>query len=62
MTVTIEEEEKVGIVGRSGCGKSTLLKGITRILEPMKGKILLGGNDITKMGLKDLRSQITVIP
>jgi lipopolysaccharide transport system ATP-binding protein len=33
----------VGIIGRNGAGKSTLLKILSRITEPTKGRITLGG-------------------
>lgn len=33
----------VGIIGRNGAGKSTLLKILSRITEPTKGRIRLGG-------------------
>lgn len=35
--------ERVGIVGRNGAGKSTLLKILSRITEPTKGRVQLGG-------------------
>ena len=35
--------ERVGIVGRNGAGKSTLLKVLSRITEPTKGRVQLGG-------------------
>ena len=33
-----------------------------RILEAAEGNILIDGLDIAKMGLKDLRSKLTIIP
>ena len=35
--------ERVGIVGRNGAGKSTMLKLLSRITEPTKGQVKLGG-------------------
>jgi lipopolysaccharide transport system ATP-binding protein len=39
----VKQGEVVGIIGRNGAGKSTLLKILSRITEPTKGRILLGG-------------------
>ena len=35
--------EVVGIIGRNGAGKSTLLKILSRITEPTRGRVTLGG-------------------
>ncbi|KAK6349604.1 hypothetical protein TWF696_005888 [Orbilia brochopaga] len=54
--------EKVGIVGRTGAGKSSLALALFRALEAEEGKILIDGVDISKIGLKDLRDGITMVP
>ncbi|XP_067859323.1 multidrug resistance-associated protein 1 [Heptranchias perlo] len=62
ITVSINGGEKVGIVGRTGAGKSSFALGLFRIIEPAEGLIYIDGIDITKIGLHDLRNQITIIP
>ncbi|KAJ6264876.1 hypothetical protein Dda_1029 [Drechslerella dactyloides] len=54
--------EKVGIVGRTGAGKSSLALALFRALEAEEGKIVIDGIDISKIGLKDLRDGITMVP
>ncbi|KAJ3301100.1 hypothetical protein HDU76_005844, partial [Blyttiomyces sp. JEL0837] len=54
--------EKVGIVGRTGAGKSTLILAFFRILEDVEGSIVINDMDVFKMGLRDLRSRLTIIP
>lgn len=39
--------EIVTILGGSGCGKSTLLKALVGLLPVMKGRVVVGGEDIT---------------
>ncbi|KAF9078085.1 metal resistance protein YCF1 [Rhodocollybia butyracea] len=60
--LNIKPSEKVGVCGRTGAGKSSLLLALFRIIEPVKGTIFIDGVDITKIGLHDLRSSISIVP
>nr|XP_054762700.1 multidrug resistance-associated protein 1-like [Lytechinus pictus] len=62
INVTVKPGEKVGVVGRTGAGKSSLTMALFRIIEPAEGHIKIDGVDISSIGLKDLRSKITIIP
>lgn len=62
ITIKINHREKIGICGRTGSGKSTLLLSLFRIIEPASGTICIDGVDITKVGLHDLRSSISIVP
>ncbi|XP_032238396.2 ATP-binding cassette sub-family C member 4 isoform X2 [Nematostella vectensis] len=61
VTCVIKPSEKVGVVGRTGAGKSSLLSTLFRLAEP-KGLIDIDGINIRKLGLKDLRSKLSIIP
>lgn len=61
-SITIEAGQKVGLVGYSGSGKTTFVNLILRYFEINKGKILIDGQDISKVTQNSLRSQITIIP
>jgi ATP-binding cassette, subfamily B, bacterial HlyB/CyaB len=51
----------VGIVGQSGSGKSTLTKIISRLYEPLSGRVQIDGYDITKVELYSLRRQVGTV-
>lgn len=60
--VHIQGGEKVGLVGFTGAGKSTFINLIQRFFPLQKGKILIDGQEIAKVTLESLRSQIALIP
>ena len=62
MSFEVKGGEKVGVVGRTGAGKSSLCLALFRIVEAEAGQILIDGEDISEMGLLQLRSKITIIP
>ena len=39
ISLTIEDGESVGIIGRNGAGKSTLLRVLTRVITPQSGSV-----------------------
>ncbi|XP_042487041.1 ABC transporter C family member 3-like isoform X2 [Macadamia integrifolia] len=62
LTCTFSRGMKIGIVGRTGSGKSTLVQTLFRMLEPVSGQIWIDGINISKIGLHDLRSRLSIIP
>mmetsp|Transcript_20870 Transcript_20870/g.30630 ORF Transcript_20870/g.30630 Transcript_20870/m.30630 type:complete len:499 (+) Transcript_20870:3084-4580(+) len=62
LDIHIPAMSKVGVVGRTGAGKSTLMVSLLRLVELASGSIEIDGVDISQIGLKLLRSKISVIP
>lgn len=54
--------EKVGLVGPSGGGKSTLSRLLLRFDEVQRGRVLIDGQDITKVTQTSLRTAISYVP
>ncbi|MFE0464951.1 ABC transporter ATP-binding protein [Kitasatospora sp. NPDC058965] len=53
---------KIGLVGRSGGGKTTLTRLLLRMTDIDAGRILIGGQDISKLRQADLRGLIAYVP
>lgn len=62
ISFSVNPREKIGVVGSTGCGKSTLALSFFRFVEAHQGQILIDNVDISKIGLTDLRSRVTIIP
>ena len=48
VSLTINEGEIVGMLGRSGCGKSTLLRIVSGLIEPSEGNVVYLGHPVDK--------------
>lgn len=59
---SINSGEKIGICGRTGAGKSTIMNAIYRLNDLADGKITIDGIDISRLGLYDLRRNLSIIP
>ena len=57
VTLSIEQGDIFGIIGLSGAGKSTLVRCLNLLERPDSGEILFHGQDLMKLGEKQLRIQ-----
>jgi ATP-binding cassette subfamily B protein len=54
--------QRVGLVGRSGSGKSTLLALLQRFYDVQGGRILIDGQDVSRVTQQSMREAISVVP
>jgi len=63
ISLDIQANEKIGVVGRTGAGKSSIVMTLFRLVEPEAGSsIKIDDVAITDIKLKDLRRRISIIP
>ncbi len=60
--LTVDEGERLVVVGRTGAGKTILCNLLTRILESSKGHLFLDGVEIHDIPLEVLRRSIGYVP
>lgn len=54
VSLSISDKELIAIIGESGGGKSVLLRHLIGLLKPDRGKIVVEGEDITKLSGREL--------
>jgi iron complex transport system ATP-binding protein len=62
LTLEVPAGQLTAIVGPNGSGKSTLLRGMSRLLPPQSGQVLLDGEDIHKLPARELARRLGVLP
>jgi subfamily B ATP-binding cassette protein MsbA len=60
--LTVQPGEAIALVGRTGAGKSTLVNLLLRFYDPVRGGILIDGQDLRGVTLKSLRERIAIVP
>ncbi len=61
VSLNVSKNQFVGLIGPNGCGKSTLLKSVTKILEPNRGVITLGNENVQELSNKQLAKKLGVV-
>ena len=61
VSFSVNPGESIALVGPTGAGKSTIVNLISRFYNLNSGRILIDGQDISKVTLKSLRSQMGIM-
>ncbi|MFB6847313.1 ABC transporter ATP-binding protein [Streptomyces sp. NPDC056373] len=62
LDLAVPSGSKIGLVGRSGGGKTSLTRLLLRMTDIDGGRILVGGQDISRVRQADLRGRIAYVP
>ena len=62
LSLEIPAGRVTAVVGPNGSGKSTLLRGLSRLLPPRSGRVMLDGADIHRLPAKELARRLGVLP
>ncbi len=61
ISFSIRSGETIGIIGGTGSGKSTLVSLISRLYDPTKGEVFVGGRNVRDYDLATLRTAVSVV-
>ena len=50
------------MVGETGSGKTTFAKLLTRLMDPVEGRVLVDGVDLREVRFSSLRSRVVMVP
>lgn len=62
LTTRIPDGSFTVIIGPNACGKSTLLRGLSRLLRPSAGAVVLDGTDISRLPVKEVARRLGLLP
>jgi len=61
VSFSVEEGQFLAILGNNGVGKSTMLKCFNKILAPDAGQVLMDGEDLLKMSLREIARRMAFV-
>jgi ATP-binding cassette subfamily B protein len=62
ISFSVNSGEKIALAGHSGAGKSTIIQLLLRFYDTLEGKIEVDGKNLKDWNLKQLRSNIGIVP
>ena len=60
--LTIAAGTRVAVVGETGSGKTTFAKVLTRLMDPISGRVRLAGSDLRTVTFESLRRRVVLVP
>jgi putative ABC transport system ATP-binding protein len=60
--LTLDPSTRVAVVGETGSGKTTFAKLLTRLMDPVEGRVLIDGVDLREIAFSSLRDRVVLVP
>jgi putative ABC transport system ATP-binding protein len=60
--LALAPRSRVAVVGETGSGKTTFAKLLTRLMDPVAGRVLVDGVDLRQVRFSSLRARIVMVP
>jgi ATP-binding cassette, subfamily B, bacterial len=60
--LSLAPRSRVAVVGETGSGKTTFAKLLTRLMDPVTGRVLVDGVDLRELAFDSLRARIVMVP
>jgi putative ABC transport system ATP-binding protein len=60
--LTLDPSTRVAVVGETGSGKTTFAKLLTRLMDPLEGRVLVDGVDLREISFSTLRERVVLVP
>lgn len=62
VNVMISARARIAVVGETGSGKTTFAKLLTRLMDPLDGRVLVNGVDLRRIAFAELRRRVVMVP
>lgn len=62
LSLTIPPRSRIAVVGETGSGKTTFAKLLTRLMDPVEGRVTIDGSDLREVRFSSLRARIVMVP
>jgi putative ABC transport system ATP-binding protein len=62
INLTLDPSTRVAVVGETGSGKTTFAKLLTRLMDPVEGRVLIDGVDLREVTFASLRERVVLVP
>jgi ATP-binding cassette, subfamily B, bacterial len=62
LTLELPPRSRIAVVGETGSGKTTFAKLLTRLMDPVSGRVTVDGRDLRELRFSSLRERVVMVP